>query len=236
MPRVYPRVCGGTRTGGQTYHSGPGLSPRVRGNPYDTEAEVGALGSIPACAGEPLATGQRGGRCPVYPRVCGGTLIGPSTQGSPKGLSPRVRGNPALSGHHTARRSVYPRVCGGTRFACSSAASISGLSPRVRGNRSAVASRIRRAGSIPACAGEPLLVGIAVVVKAVYPRVCGGTARPHRQSRPDPVYPRVCGGTNINHLSIAISAGLSPRVRGNQSRIQLCVSCPRSIPACAGEP
>ena len=52
--RVYPRACGGTLcvTAGQQ-HPG-GLSPRMRGNPSDTESENERVGSIPAHAGEPL--------------------------------------------------------------------------------------------------------------------------------------------------------------------------------------
>ena len=70
--------------------------------------------------------------------------------------------------------------------------------------------------SIPACAGEP--------------------ARPHRQSRPDPVYPRVCGGTPGNPRVRSPAAGLSPRVRGNRGANAFPAAAARSIPACAGEP
>ena len=50
---VYPRVCGGTapvRLPGGYYD---GLSPRVRGNLDEGSAAPAAIGSIPACAGEP---------------------------------------------------------------------------------------------------------------------------------------------------------------------------------------
>ena len=51
--QVYPRVCGGTGSGGSVAHAGRGLSPRVRGN-QNGGGGVGQLaGSIPACAGEP---------------------------------------------------------------------------------------------------------------------------------------------------------------------------------------
>ena len=52
---VYPRVCGGTIQDG-TKHAGEiGLSPRVRGNPHRSRWLPERPGSIPACAGEPLA-------------------------------------------------------------------------------------------------------------------------------------------------------------------------------------
>ena len=50
-----------------------------------------------------------------------------------------------------------------------------GLSPRVRGNRGSTESGTELTGSIPACAGEPVLVAPGVIPVGVYPRVCGGT-------------------------------------------------------------
>ena len=93
---------------------------------------------------------------------------------------------------------------------------IEGLSPRVRGNQiapSAVSSRHR---SIPACAGEP--------------------PSPAQPSHTEPVYPRVCGGTGCERAHSCRDAGLSPRVRGNHSRMGAVDQHRRSIPACAGEP
>ena len=74
VPRVYPRVCGGTVPPPVVRLLRPGLSPRVRGNP--THAP-------PA---------PRGGG--VYPRVCGGTSPAKNGMTASTGLSPRVRGNP----------------------------------------------------------------------------------------------------------------------------------------------
>ena len=73
-----------------------------------------------------------------------------------------------------------------------------------------------RVGSIPACAGEP------------YMR--------HRPRHASKVYPRVCGGTPKAPYHRVNAAGLSPRVRGNQSRELDGGYLDRSIPACAGEP
>ena len=72
-PRVYPRVCGETRSRIIKRKGQEGLSPRVRGNLPGHLHEPDHAGSIPACAGKPP------GRCPsratpwVYPRVCGET-------------------------------------------------------------------------------------------------------------------------------------------------------------------
>ena len=134
------------------------------------------------------------------------------------GLSPRVRGNllppmyavitpgsiPACAGEPEKRFMfemtirVYPRVCGGTYTVKPRVRAGRGLSPRVRGNPSRRAAGRPSSRSIPACAGEPSLRPRRVCVERVYPRVCGGTSI----------------GTRPSHFCL----GLSPRVRGNQSR------------------
>ena len=93
---VYPRVCGGTRFMTATGNEYRGLSPRVRGNRGHGVSRPGVCGSIPACAGEPPGCGARARGVEVYPRVCGGTAVGPMAAFSDPGLSPRVRGNPDL--------------------------------------------------------------------------------------------------------------------------------------------
>ena len=153
-PQVYPRVCGGTPDISVTVDVSDSLSPRVRGNRDDHEAQHeherlsprvrGNRGrgetrrraepSIPACAGEPIASSPWDSCESVYPRVCGGT-------------GRRIA--------QTAAPRVYPRVCGGTDFAQWTASVQKGLSPRVRGNRHHRVAAQRPRRSIPACAGEP---------------------------------------------------------------------------------
>ena len=152
------------------------------------------------------------------------------------GLSPRVRGNPLfLADPVHALRSipactgkpcgsdavksvprVYPRVYGETMNGWHIPIVTSGLSPRVRGNHyHAVVMRVAN-GSIPACTGKP---GSAKEFVCQYV-----------------VYPRVYGETPLPSWSTLISAGLSPRVRGNP-RNQGIISYPSgSIPACTGKP
>ena len=91
---VYPRVCGGTCPGSESFCSGIGLSPRVRGNPDLYATRWAQLGSIPACAGEPTPPRRWTWAPTVYPRVCGGTTIVLVSIYPDEGLSPRVRGNP----------------------------------------------------------------------------------------------------------------------------------------------
>ena len=168
--------------------------------------------------------------------MCGGTRWWDDDYNQESGLSPRVRGNlksqgaymiqgrsiPACAGepHRGLRKHsnlwVYPRVCGGTSVLTGSDDDEPGLSPRVRGNRGRLGLAFGFVGSIPACAGEPLLRRFPVRRLAVYPRVCGGTARAVRQR-----------GRRL---------GLSPRVRGNRDVAGVVEGHKRSIPACAGEP
>ena len=53
--RVYPRVCGGARNPKMAKLKDRGLSPRVRGSLWVTYSHTLLEGSIPACAGEPIA-------------------------------------------------------------------------------------------------------------------------------------------------------------------------------------
>ena len=74
--RVYPRVCGGTTRFGRLMEESKGLSPRVRGNHRHLVTMDGRTRSIPACAGEPTCRRGRLVASGVYPRVCGGTILG----------------------------------------------------------------------------------------------------------------------------------------------------------------
>ena len=77
---VYPRECGGTRSGRHLYKYLGGLSPRVRGNRLHSRPLTAWCRSIPASAGEPWQTSLVAARLPVYPRECGGT---PASAGEP---------------------------------------------------------------------------------------------------------------------------------------------------------
>ncbi len=233
---VYPRVYGGTRPSAGFAPAGMGLSPRVRGNHDALALVMTALGSIPACTGEPRCTRPRYDRPGVYPRVYGGTRVRVDPPTNSYGLSPRVRGNPsdgspnqlepgsipACTGEPGTDRcdcllpEVYPRVYGGTQLSGGVIDTCVGLSPRVRGNLGQRLDPDRHEGSIPACTGEPSSCTYSARLCRVYPRVYGGTARRYAEAR------------NIE--------GLSPRVRGNLNVVAEVLAEAGSIPACTGEP
>ena len=112
--KVYPRVCGGTPATSAPGNDRRGLSPRVRGNPMNSNLCVAVHRSIPACAGEPQMPAARPRAAGVYPRVCGGTK-GP-TRGRLHfhGSIPACAGEPTNRQSRISESSVYPRVCGGT--------------------------------------------------------------------------------------------------------------------------
>ena len=91
-----------------------------------------------------------------------------------------------------------------------------GLSPRVRGIRSVRVRFPHKAGSIPACTGNPSKGVEDVILEAVYPRVYGESS-----VVPSPQSPRT---------------GLSPRVRGIRRQLRVFVGRRGSIPACTGNP
>jgi len=91
---------------------------------------------------------------------------------------------------------VYPRVCGATRPGYNAPLPDEGLSPRVRGHPAQKVAEQNIPRSIPACAGPPTVPSAVIMVRRVYPRVCGATG-------------------DVG-LFPDLLKGLSPRVRGHQ--------------------
>ena len=94
----------------------------------------------------------------VYPRVGGATPHTLHYQVLTNGLSPRGRGNHPHSLMLETPKKVYPRVGGATRFPLDTFVLAVGLSPRGRGNLTKVWGGLRRSRSIPAWAGQPMIV------------------------------------------------------------------------------
>ena len=116
LPRVYPRVCGGSVHASGLSPRVSGLSPRVRGKPalYIIATLVG--GSIPACAGEAGWAVSLTTNAPVYPRVCGGSVAAVIGKAIAGGLSPRVRGKLAGVECAASRAGSIP-ACAGEAWA-----------------------------------------------------------------------------------------------------------------------
>ena len=105
--------------GGNALHQaktivGYGLSPRGRGKPGYTYAQISDRRSIPAWAGETLVLGLIGGPEKVYPRVGGGNDYKTGQVKDFAGLSPRGRGKQDLPGPVLDRERSIPAWAGET--------------------------------------------------------------------------------------------------------------------------
>ena len=157
-------------------------------------------GSIPARAGEPVTYRCNG----LSPRVRGNRNLRFVSGVTPWGLSPRVRGNrQAVASRASSRRAagLSPRVRGNHKDPTVHSLqrhAKTGLSPRVRGNLRLSLDAPPGCGSIPARAGEPIVLSYDVARCGSIPARAG---EPSYQSNP---------------WVSAMLPGLSPRVRGNR--------------------
>ena len=226
---------GGNAQCGCSSRSPRGLSPRGRGKPGRRGRRWRPGRSIPAWAGETCHSIPCPYALPVYPRVGGGNSMPQSFAIPESGLSPRGRGKPRMTAYcgdsggsipawagETAQDllgmqggRVYPRVGGGNQERGPHLLGYDGLSPRGRGKRRRSRRNKGAGGSIPAWAGETLLLVAAVALLKVYPRVGGGNRQGCIRESP--------------------RKGLSPRGRGKPPACPHPAHPPRSIPAWAGE-
>ena len=72
---AYPRECGGTHFSDKVADHLAGLSPRMRGNRFQSAETPLIQGPIPANAGEPASALIAVARAWAYPRECGGTTV-----------------------------------------------------------------------------------------------------------------------------------------------------------------
>ena len=168
--------------------------------------------------------------------MCGEAVLNRTYHVYLAGPSPRVRGSrsratrtrrrsgsiPACAGKPTSSAPagtpgwVHPRVCGEASGVRAVSIGDWGPSPRVRGSLERGLRSAASEGSIPACAGKPLVASSTLAVVRVHPRVCGEAARRARSGHYEP--------------------GPSPRVRGSPRSRKVVEQRRGSIPACAGKP
>ena len=172
----------------------------------------------------------------AYPRSRGATDTVMSRRPPPVGLSPLARGNlgvvalfdlalgpiPARAGQPCQAAAslrlswAYPRSRGATAPPRCRTATLQGLSPLARGNPLRTPTRERRAGPIPARAGQPYAKRLTRLSAGAYPRSRGATACWLPRSRPP--------------------MGLSPLARGNHHQARRGHARAGPIPARAGQP
>ncbi len=236
LTRVDPRVRGAAAVSVAPTPKVPGRSPRARGSPHHHAAAAADPGSIPACAGQPLARPSAAPSTWVDPRVRGAASRRPRPRHTRAGRSPRARGSLDLGvGVVTEQRSipacagqprqlllvggnyrVDPRVRGAATGRCSRWSAGGGRSPRARGSLQELDPPGEGHRSIPACAGQP-----------------SATPLPRSGARVDP---RVRGAAAKVVLTRGRCSGRSPRARGSPVAPLALRLVKGSIPACAGQP
>ena len=191
-------------------------------------------GIIPAYAGNTRAGDCKRPPNRDHPRVCGEHSLKQFLALSFPGSSPRMRGTlgkvalaallfgiiPAYAGNtFTLVKTCFvggdhPRVCGEHPIVPHSASVPMGSSPRMRGTLHIRSGQSRRAGIIPAYAGN--------------------TRRGQREGRGWRDHPRVCGEHSSETSRRALSAGSSPRMRGTPVSVDEPAPELGIIPAYAG--
>ena len=212
---VYPRTGGGNPFRSRRNRSAYGLSPHGRGKPRRAIQERQARRSIPARAGETVATSNQRTAPAVYPRTGGGNCAGQPVPSSRTGLSPHGRGKHVPGGkQRPAQRSIPARA--GETGSGSAAGIANRVYPRTGGgNRYTPQVVLPSPGLSPHGRGKPLPTR----------SICGWTR----------VYPRT-GGGNLDGTGLPTGVrGLSPHGRGKHSANPHFVQLKRSIPARAGE-
>ena len=211
-----------------------GSSPRARGAPRRSIAEVAGRRIIPASAGSTVQPRCRTRRCPDHPRERGEHACSLFICGAPSGSSPRARGAPEQDPASPPRHRIIPASAGSTR-GCRLLTVLRSDHPRERGEHGVSPPRpVRGRGSSPRARGalEPGLDRGAFC--RIIPASAGST-RPTRLRRSRTSdHPRERGEhAHMAHI-INDDAGSSPRARGAPFRGLLGQSGARIIPASAG--
>ena len=230
----HPRVCGEHQEKPAYRTRIEGSSPRMRGTRRAGPCCAGAVGIIPAYAGNTRRAQSSRPIQPDHPRVCGEHLVAMRQGWYQTGSSPRMRGTHDCCRLHTFRTGIIPAYAGNTRR-CVSAWPVlwdhprvcgehhvyrifkhpyEGSSPRMRGTLEHRVILFRETGIIPAYAGNTNALFSALVNVEDHPRVCG----------------EHCQGLLVS----SDDAGSSPRMRGTHSSGVYHVKDIGIIPAYAG--
>ncbi len=190
---VHPRSRGAASRLSREARARRGPSPLTRGSLAEDDLIAGDGGSIPAHAGQPGETFERGVRARVHPRSRGAASACAGLHRPGRGPSPLTRGSrfhlsnghhgagsiPAHAGQPMAPRlrasgaRVHPRSRGAAGDPRCARHGLRGPSPLTRGSLHRVRPRPAARGSIPAHAGQPLARSGALIWIGVHPRSRG---------------------------------------------------------------
>ena len=227
----------------------------MRGTQWTALAVTQLIRIIPAHAGNSRDWQPSLPEIPDHPRACG-ELIGRIDRNEHLGgSSPRMRGTlchegfhdldlriiPAHAGNSHAStfagrpQSDHPRACGELSGRSDMRCCSSGSSPRMRGTPRLSRRQILHIRIIPAHAGNSAESTRAIwwfvrIIPAHAGNSQGFTALLASPSD----HPRACGELRTLSLTEQRDAGSSPRMRGTLRAVLDTPSCPRIIPAHAG--
>ena len=208
----------------------------MRGTPHLHCGTRRKPGIIPAYAGNTDFNGEGAIAFGDHPRVCGEHLVLVVADRVVWGSSPRMRGTPfagelvegvggiipAYAGNTTPRMrngSPYrdhPRVCGEHTRPTRHRVRLSGSSPRMRGTRQSRHRTTRRAGIIPAYAGNTRGSAADGWRWWDHPRVCGEHLYIQHADWDDPGSSPRMREHDMWYFIITADGGSSPRMRGTR--------------------
>ena len=175
--RVHPRERGESLHASMNGRRLPGPSPRARGIPHDAMLR-GTLQEVhPRERGESTSTASFAFTAAGPSPRARGIPLRPARRSAGSGSIPASAGNPLGDRPRMGRAGVHPRERGESKKPPPKLADVPGPSPRARGIRAPLRRPRRRAGSIPASAGNPAVEHGAVVLPRVHPRERGESCR-----------------------------------------------------------
>ena len=154
---AHPRRCGADEAQPDERGYVQGSSPQVRGRLRRGFIRGAPRGLIPAGAGQ--TRGCRG-VCLLpwaHPRRCGADIIRPPASTRCRWLIPAGAGQTPAPRPWRQGRWAHPRRCGADNFLLTTRSPYRGSSPQVRGRLVLLPTARRRAGLIPAGAGQTVL-------------------------------------------------------------------------------
>ena len=233
--RVDPRARGGNPLPRPTPSRSTGRSPRARGKPEPAELHVARRGSIPARAGETLATWTAWASTTVDPRARGGNPRQGRKRPLHGGRSPRARGKQILEKARQMQLGSIPARAGETGY-LPNPASTPEVDPRARGgNARRAACRPCGTGRSPRARGKPRPSRRSPHPPRSIPARAGETAFPTNVTVTAQVDPRARGGDYYHPPLWSDIGGRSPRARGRRAGRSPALASAGSIPARAGE-
>ena len=211
-----------------------GSSPRGRGTPGPHRPRPVHDRFIPARAGNTRSPRRRPTSSPVHPRAGGEHPRETASETASGGSSPRGRGTHAHPVPRPPRLRFIPARAGNTNAARDSAMP-QAVHPRAGGEHSPAMVRPRLScGSSPRGRGTQRGSGYPEPLPRFIPARAGNTPRWARPSSAGAVHPRAGGEHSPSRSASASVTGSSPRGRGTRAAARRGASCPRFIPARAG--